>query len=198
MRGRRAAISALLSILLLALTVPAASAGAARTDFVGFVFPAGMFGTSCSDFGGIFVSAPLPGCVLDAGTTIVLRDGRALIRDEVVVDMALAAREQDDLLAANYNEPRRTGYNVETFNANFDATLSGPAWGSWEFYNFDNELMFRGTFTGSFANGAPTMRTNGVGVGAYAGQHVWLDVLPGEYVNVSGMFLEPGSVADAH
>jgi hypothetical protein len=199
MRRRSTAISALLSIFLLALTVPVASAGAVRTDFVGFVFPAGYLdaGASCPY---TWVAQPLPGCVVDPGTTTMLADKRALIRNEVFFDLAYGYHTLDDALnnQAQPNEPRRTGYNVETFNANFDATLSGPAWGSWEFYSFTNELMFRGTFTGRFTNGAASMRINGIGVGTYAGQHVWLDVLPGQYVNVAGTFLEPGSVADAH
>ncbi len=41
MRRRRTRISVLLSVLLLVLVVPTASAGAARTDFFGYVFPAG-------------------------------------------------------------------------------------------------------------------------------------------------------------
>ena len=199
MRRRPAAISALLSVLLLALTVPTAAAGAARTDFVGFVFPAGYLdaGASCPY---TWVAQPLPSCIVDFGTTTMLGGNRALIRNEVFFDLAYGYHTADEATTnpTQPTEPRRTGYHVETFNANLDATFSGPAWGSWEFYNFANELMFRGTFTGQFADGAATLHGNGLGVGDYAGQHVWFDVLPNTYVNVSGMFLEPGSGAGAH
>ena len=199
MRRRSAAISALLSIFLLALTVPVASAGAVRTDFVGFVFPAGYLdaGASCPY---TWVAQPLPACIVDPGTTTMLSGNRALIRNEVFFDLAYGYHTLDEALAnpTQPTEPRRTGYNIETFNANVDSTFSGSAWGSWEFYNFADELMFRGTFTATFTNGAASMRTNGIGVGDYAGQHVWLDVLPGQYVNVAGTFMEPGSGDGGH
>ena len=199
MRRRPAAISALLTVLLLTLTVPAASAGALRTDFVGFIFPAGYVGTgtSCPY---TWVAQPLPACIVDPGTTTMLDGNRALIRDEVFFDIAYAYHTTNEAVntPTQPTEPRRTGYHIETFNANLDATFSGPAWGSWKFYSFFDELMFQGTFTGRFSGGQASLHGNGVGVGEYAGQHVWFDVLPDQYVNVSGMFLEPGSVAGAH
>jgi hypothetical protein len=196
-RGVRRAV--VLAVLLLAMTVPSASAGATRTDFVGFVFPAGYLdgGASCP---GTYVSAPLPTCILDAGTTRSLGGGRTLIRNKLVVDISYAWRSLDDFrknpLAPN--EPRRTGYVVESFNANLDASLSGPAWGSWEFYSFeefyspDREPMFTGHFSGRLDEGKFTARFYGIGVDEFKKQHVWLDVVP-EYVNMSGQFLDPGS-----
>ena len=202
MRPRHATISVLLSILLLGLTIPTASAGAVRTEFAGFVFPAGMFdpevGASCVAAGGTYVTEPLPGCVLDPGTTRELGDGRLLIRDEVVRDSSYAWHSATDALSFLKwgqplpDEPRRTGYNVETFNANFDATMSGPVWGSWDFYSFGDELMFTGTFTGSFDKGKPTIRAVGIGVDAYKGQHVWMNVVD-QVVNMYGHFLTPGA-----
>ena len=195
MRPRHATISVLLSILLLGLTIPTASAGAVRTDFVGFVFPAGYpvptFPTTC---GGTYQEAP-PACILDPGTLKQLGDGRVLVRNEVVLDIALAYHTVKDATTPPQtpNEPRRTGYHVETFNANFDATMSGPVWGSWNFYSFGDELMFTGTFTGSFDKGKPTIHAVGIGQGTYKGQHVWMEVVPDSYVNMYGQFLDPGA-----
>ncbi len=209
MRRRTAAFSALLSVLLLVLTIPAASAGPARTEFAGFVFPAGMFdsvvglptGTSCTAMKGTYVATSPPACVLDPGTTKELGDGRTLIRNEVFLDQSLAwhtAAEALGYLGSGTPTPdelRRTGYNVETFNANFDATFSGTAWGSWAFYQVypGGDPIFTGTFTGSFDNGKGTLRAIGIGVGEYKGEHVWMDVFPSLDVNMTGVFRDAGS-----
>jgi hypothetical protein len=148
-------------------------------------------GTSCP---GDYVAAPLPSCTLDPGTTTTLGGGRTLIRNKLVMDISYAWHSVADI--ARYplapNEPRRTGYVLESFNANLDASLSGPVWGSWEFYSFDKKLMFTGHFSGRLDKGQFTTQGNGIGVDAFKSQHVWLDVVPG-YVNMSGQFLEPGS-----
>jgi hypothetical protein len=202
MRRRGFTLSVVLAALLLAMTVPAASAGATRTDFVGFVFPAGYLdgGASCVAAGGKPGNGLLPTCVLEEGTTRSLGGGRTLIRNELVMDISYAWHSLADIrdypLAPN--EPRRTGYVLEYFNANLDPSLSGPVWGSWEFYSFgdelwfDGELMFTGHFSGRLDEGQFTTRGNGIGVGDFENQHVWLDVVP-EYVNMSGQFLDPGS-----
>ena len=193
MRRRGVRLSVVLAVLLLAMAVPSASAGATRTDFVGFVFPAGYLdgGASCP---GTYVSAPLPTCILDEGTTTSLGGGRTLIRNKLVMDISYAWQSVADI--ASYplapNEPRRTGYVLEYFNANLDASLSGPVWGSWEFYSFDGKLMFTGHFSGRLDEGQFTTRGSGIGVDEFMNQHVWADVVPG-YVNMSGQFLEPGS-----
>jgi hypothetical protein len=192
MRRRSVTLSVVLAVLSLAMTVSAASAGATRTDFVGFVFPAGYLdeGASCPF---TYVSAPLPTCIMDPGTTTSLGGGRTLIRNERVMDISYAWHSLADIGNGLLpNEPRRTGYNLEYFNANLDASLSGPVWGSWEFYAFDGTLMFTGHFSGRLDRGQFTSQGNGIGVDEFMGQHVWLDVVPG-YVNMSGQFLDPGS-----
>jgi hypothetical protein len=196
MRHRRTRVSVLLAVLLLVLVVPTASAGATRTDFVGFVFPAGYpgTGTSCP---GIYVEAPLPSCTLDPGTTTSLGGGRTRFSNKLVMDISYAWLSLADIgtypLAPN--EPRRTGYVLELFNANLDASLSGPVWGSWEFYSFTGELMFTGHFSGRLDEGQFTTRGNGIGVGDFKTQHVWQDVVPAPpgFPNMSGQFLDPGS-----
>jgi hypothetical protein len=201
MRRRRLGSSVLLSALLLALTVPVASAGATRSAFVGFVFPAGYpgTGTSCEVFGGTFGDvggvAGLSGCVLDPGTTMALGGGRTLIRDVLIVDISYAWHSLADISVSLPNEPRRTGYNVESFNANLDASMSGPVWGSWSFYSLENELMFTGQISGRLDRGQFTVRGNGIGVDAFAGQHVWVSVVPAApgSPNMAGQFLDPTS-----
>jgi len=193
MRRRGVRLSVVLAVMLLAMTVPSASAGATRTDFVGFVFPAGYpdTGTSCP---GTYVETPLPSCTLDPGTTTSLGGGRTLIRNKLVMDISYAWHSLADYVSYPLapNEPRRTGYTLEYFNANLDASLSGPVWGSWEFYSFGGELMFTGHFSGRLDEGQFTTRGSGIGVDEFMNQHVWADVVPG-YVNMSGQFLEPGS-----
>jgi hypothetical protein len=193
MRRRGVRLSVVLAVLLLAMAVPSASAGATRTDFVGFVFPAGYPGTvtSCP---GTYPEAPLSSCTLHPGKTTTLGGGQTLIRNKLVMDISYAWRSVDDM-AGPPNEPRRTGYVLEYFNANLDASLSGPVWGSWEFYNFDKELMFTGHFSGRLDQGQFTTRANGIGVGDFMTQHVWQDVVPAPplYPNMSGQVLDPGS-----
>jgi len=196
MRRRGVTFSVVLAALLLAMTVPAASAGATRTNFFGFVFPAGYLdgGASCVANHGTYVKAPLPMCILDEGKTTSRGGGRTLIRNKLVLDISYAWHSVADI--ASYplapNEPRRTGYNYEYFNANLDSSLSGPVWGSWEFYSFDGKLMFTGHFSGWLDEGQFTTQGNGIGVDAFMDQHVWLDVVPG-YVNMSGQFRGTGS-----
>ncbi len=108
-----------------------------------------------------------------------------------MLDISYAWHSLDDM-GGLPNEPRRTGYVREYFNANLDSSLSGPVWGSWEFYSFGGELMFTGHFSGRLDEGQFTTRGNGIGVGDFENQHVWLDVVP-EYVNMSGQFRGPGS-----
>ena len=194
MRRRGVTLSVVLAALLLAMTVPDASAGATRTDFVGFVFPAGYpgTGTSCP---GTYVSAPLPTCILDPGTTASLGGGQTLIRNKLVMDISYAWHTLADISSGLPNEPRRTGYVLEYFNANLDSSLSGPVWGSWEFYSFGQEKMFTGHFSGRLDQGQFTTRGNGIGVDDFMTQHVWQDVVPAPpgFPNMSGQFLDPGS-----
>jgi hypothetical protein len=209
MRRRAVAISVVLSMLVLALAVPSAAlgrqggTGPERTDFVGFVFPAGYpyTGTVCQYPGtttpALYVESPLPTCILDRGTATMLAGGRTLIRDELVLDGSYAWHDLADLASQPTapNEPRRSGYNVESFNAIFDATLSGPAWGTWKFYDLMGRLIFVGAFAGSFDHGQPTMYSAGLGTGDYRGQSVWMSIFPAApgAVNMSGYFLSRNS-----
>ena len=158
------------------------------------MFPAGYpgTGTSCARD---YVSAPLPTCILDPGTTTSLGGGQTLIRNKLVMDISYAWHSLADISGGLPNEPRRTGYVLEYFNANLDSSLSGPVWGSWEFYSFGQEQMFTGHFSGRLDEGQFTTRGNGIGVDDFMTQHVWQDVVPAPpgFPNMSGQFLDPGA-----
>jgi hypothetical protein len=175
----------LLPVLFLGTAMPAASgtAGAEHTDFWGVYFPAGMDGTG-TECPYEWVDPAF--CVVDPGSWTTLPSGRIKIRDMVVFELALAWN--DDGV-----EPRKTGYDVVTANANLDDTLTGPTWGTWRLHSPDGVLMFTGRFTGSFANGIPAVHFVGEGVGGYEGQHMSGDIgrVPDPY-NMFGRIVEPG------
>ncbi len=113
----------------------------------------------------------------------------------LVADISYAWRSVAEIGTSAPNEPRRTGYVLLYFNANLDASLSGPVWASWEFYSFTHELMFTGHYSGRLDEGQFTTRGNGIGVDDFMNQHVWQEVVPAPpgFPNMSGQFLEPGS-----
>jgi hypothetical protein len=187
MRWPRATIALLTAVLLAAAAAPSVSARAAHDEFAGLYFPAGMPGTG-TDCPYTWVDPAF--CVIDPGTWTAPADGRLRIRDMRVFELALAWSADDPTQV----EPRKTGYDVVTANANLDATMSGPAWGTWMLYSFADELMFTGTFTGTFENGIPAVHFVGRGSGQYQGQHMWGDIgrVPNPY-NMFGQILETGS-----
>jgi hypothetical protein len=128
--------------------------------------------------------------VKDPGSWTALDDGRLRIRDMTLLEYAFAWDAPGGQV-----EPRKTGYDVVLASANLDASLSGPTWGSWMLYSFTDELMFTGTFTGSFENGIPAVHYVGQGTGTYEGQHTWGDIgrVPDPW-NMFGQYLEPSSL----
>lgn len=189
MRPRHATISVLLSILLLGLTIPTASAGAVLVNYSGNAFPAGWPGTptSCDPYE--FIRTPLPRCVIDMGTWTELGGGHLRIRDMQVYDVVVTYREGQTAL-----DPDGSGYEVVVLNANLDKALSGPAWGTWELYSFTGDPLFAGTYTGYYEKGVETARSVGRGVGSNAGQHIQAEVIeaPAGEPNLFGQILEPG------
>lgn len=189
----------LLPLLFVGLTMPspvaaakpADSPGAVHTDFEGLYFPAGYLddGAGCK---GIGVWMPPALCVTDPGSWTFLRSGRIRIRNMEVFELALAFEPGSDGLVV---EPRKTGYDIVVANANLDGTLSGPTWGTWSLYNnLSKELMFTGTFTGTFDHGVPAVHFVGRGAGAYEGQHMRGDVgRVADPFNMFGTIVEPGS-----
>ncbi len=184
---RHVAIAFLASVLLVGVTAPSVSARAVQTEFAGVYFPAGMpgTGTTCP-----YTWVAPAFCVVDPGSWTALADGRWRIRDMTVFELAFSWSADDPTQV----EPRKTGYDVVTANANLDATLSGPTWGTWMLYSFADELMFTGTFTGTFENGIPAVHFVGQGTGPYEGQHMWGDIgrVPDPY-NMFGHLLETGT-----
>jgi hypothetical protein len=161
-------------------------AGAVKTTFHGLYFPAGMAGTGSE--------CPVTWedpffCIMDRGTWTQLPGSRVQIRDMTVYELAFSWRDDGAV------EPRKTGYDVVVANANLDSSLTGPTWGTWNLYSFDDELMFTGTFTGAFENGIPAVHFVGQGTGAYEGQQMRGDIArsPDESGNnMYGWILEPG------
>jgi len=184
MRRPHVAIALVLWMLLVGLAAPTASARAAHDEFVGVYFPAGMPGTG-TDCPYTWVDPAF--CIIDSGTWVQFGDGRLRIRDMQVYELAFSWSAADPTQV----EPRKTGYDIVTANANLDATLSGPTWGTWMLYSFAHELMFSGTFTGTFANGIPAVHFVGRGTGPYEGQYMWGDI--GRVPNPHNMF---GQVLD--
>lgn len=176
-------VGVLSTVLMLAMVSPVAAKGIS-TDFVGLYFPAGMAGT---DTECPYTWMDPAFCIIDPGTTTELDSGLALIRDMQVYELAFAFDAEDTTVV----EPRKTGYDVVTVNADLDESLSGPTWGTWELYGLDDVLMFTGTFTGAFKEGVPAVHFHGQGVDQYVGQHMWGDIgrLPDPY-NMVGHILE--------
>ncbi|MCL1599131.1 MAG: hypothetical protein M3094_08110 [Actinomycetia bacterium] len=182
----------LLPVLVLGLVGPAAataakpadSPGAVHTDFEGLYFPAGLEGTG-TECPGEWMDPAL--CVTDQGSWTFLPSGRIRIRNMEVFELAFAWNEDGV-------EERKTGYDVVVANANLDGSFSGPTWGTWSLYNFNDELMFTGRFTGKFANGVPAVHFVGRGTGAYEGQHMSGDVgRVADPYNMFGTIVEPVS-----
>lgn len=198
MRYLRRMIMLLLPVLFLSLVAPSAvtaakpadSPGAVHTDFYGVYFPAGMPGTNTKcpyDWVDTLADQPFPACIKNQGSQTELPSGRIKIRDMTLFELAVASSEGKP-------EPRKTGYDIVVANANLDGTNSGPTWGPWSLYSFDDDPMFTGTFTGKFKNGIPAVHFVGVGTGIYEGQHMRGDVgrVPDPY-NMFGTIIEPGS-----
>ena len=185
---RRVIVMTALALLVLAAAAPATAAGAEHDDFFGLYFPAGMpgTGTTCP---GVWVDPFF--CVLDPldpTNLTVLPSGHIQIRDMELYELALSWNDQGV-------EARKTGYDIVVANANLDGTLTGPTWGTWNLYSFENELMFSGTFTGMFEDGIPAVHFVGRGTGDYEGQHMYGDI--GRVLNPYNMYgwiLEPGSL----
>ena len=173
MRRYRPQIAVLLSVLLLVLLVPSASAKVERTDYSAFQFPMGFPGTVGPPFyypvcPGTYVTPPIlpfPACVTEQGTVTHPGDGRWKIRD---------MGTRDGVMPTKGGLP---GYQVATLNANLDASGNGPAWGTFTTYTFANEPLFSGTFNGTFENARLGGHFVGKGLGANAGLHITGDIL---------------------
>jgi hypothetical protein len=168
MRRRRTRVSVLLSVLLLVLVVPTASAKVVRTDYSAFQFPAGWPGTvppypACP---GTYVSTPFPVCVIEQGTVTHPDGGRWTIRDMVNLEIVVST-----------SDPGRSGYQIATLNANLNASGTGPAWGTFTIYTFANEPAFSGTWNGTFENARLGGHYVGRGLGTNAGLHITGDHL---------------------
>jgi hypothetical protein len=182
---RKSIVVSMVALLVIGLAAPATADGAEHTDFYGMYFPAGLegTGTECPD---PYTWVDPAFCVVEQGDWDYLPSGRVKIRNMVVLELAMSWNESGV-------EPRKTGYDVVVANANLDESMSGPTWGTWNLYNPEDELMFRGTFTGKFLEGIPAVHFVGEGVGQYAGQKMRGDIgrVPDPF-NMFGTIVEPG------
>jgi hypothetical protein len=186
---RKTIVMAIVALMVLGLAAPAALAKAEHTDFYGLYFPAGMeeTGTKCP-----YTWVDPAFCVMDMGSWTELPSGRLRIRDMKIFELAFSYTVND--VGDEVVEPRKTGYDIVVANANLDETLSGPTWGTWNLYSFEDKLMFTGTFTGKFEDGIPAVHFVGQGTGSYEGQKMRGDVgrVPDPY-NMFGEIIEPGA-----
>jgi len=174
MRRSRVVMLFLLATLILGLVAPSAGAVAEHSRFHGLYFPAGMdgTGTDCPD-PYVWNEMP-PMCVMAPGTQTVLPDGRVLLHDIGLYELALAWKPDGAV------EPRKTGYDLVIADAILDDTFSGPTWGTWNLWSFgadladpaDDFLMFSGIFFGRFKDGIPGVHYFGAGTGAFDGEHM--------------------------
>jgi hypothetical protein len=182
MRRRRTRVSVLLSVLLLVLVVPTASAGVVRTDYSAFQFPMGYPGTDLLGYPGCpgtYVTTPFPACVIEQGTVRHPDGGRWTIRGMVLLQGVLPT-----------SDPGLAGYQASTLNANLDASGNGPAWGTFTTYAWSNEPLFSGTYNGTFENARLGGHFGGKGLGANAGLHITGDLLTADIPNVGNVIGE--------
>jgi hypothetical protein len=183
MRRCRTRVSVLLSVLLLVLLVPSASAGVVRTDYSAFQFPMGFPGTELLGYPPCpyaYATFPFPACVKDPGTVTHPGHGRWTIRDMVLLQGVLPT-----------SDPGLAGYQESTLNANLDASGNGPAWGTFTTYTwFASEPAYSGTYNGTFENARLGGHFVGKGLGAFAGQHLTGDLLTADIPNVGNVIGE--------
>lgn len=182
MHRRHAAVSALLSLVLLASIVPSAAAHVVRTDYSSFTFPAGWpnSGTTCPY---TWIATPITTCAVSLGTMERVGQDRWVVRDLVTFAYQIVT-----------SDPSLSGYQFATLNANLDATGNGPAQATWQSYLFTNEPTLTGTWTGKFEDGYLNAHFVGHGTGDYAGWHLTGDVLPYDTLvgNTIGEFKQTG------
>jgi hypothetical protein len=96
------------------------------------------------------------------GTTTVLPGGRVLVRDAGNVCQETSA------------DPRLSGTNTTTFNANLGADGTGPMWGTFSLATAGGGLWV-GTWHGRLTSAGPVYRAVGRGEGAHAGLLVFVE-----------------------
>jgi hypothetical protein len=94
------------------------------------------------------------------------------------------------------SDPRCSGLNTVTTNANWDAYGAGPSWGTFHVVLAEGSSDgWDGTWTGmSYADGSASIRVVGHGYGDLEGQHVFVNItFPGlfEPGTASGYILDP-------
>ena len=71
-------------------------------------------------------------------------------------------------------DPRVTGYNDITVNANWDSNFTGPMWGEFTFHS-DEGGTWKGTWNGMMTSDGSWYNAVGKGYGQYEGLKLWID-----------------------
>ena len=85
------------------------------------------------------------------------------------------------------DDPRQTGVNYITVNANWDANFTGPMWGVFTFQS-DEGGIFKGTWNGMMTADGSWYNAVGNGSGMYEGLKLWIDK---EIDQTTGRILNP-------
>lgn len=84
------------------------------------------------------------------------------------------------------SDPRLSGSNTIVMNANWDAQMLGPVWGTFHLHNAGG--VWDGTWEGMATTGGLRLHGTGTGSAGYEGLKFWLDGASGVY---SGHILDP-------
>jgi hypothetical protein len=168
MHRRSAALSILLSVLLLGSLASSATASVVRTDYTAFNFPAGFpnTGTTCP---GQWISTPIIACAVGGGSIEQMDNGRWVIRDLETMAVVIST-----------SDPGLSGFQLATLSANLNASGNGPARATWSGFSPTSELRFTGTVVGKFEAMRLDAHVVGLGVGPFAGMHLNAQFLPAD------------------
>jgi hypothetical protein len=103
-------------------------------------------------------------------------------------DGNIFVRGMELLCTEDATDPRMSGSNAVTLNANWHADPSammggtGPMWGTWQ------QEGWAGTWEGTMLAGGGVYHAQGNGTGIYDGLKVWLD---SDHEAISGRILDP-------
>ena len=84
-------------------------------------------------------------------------------------------------------DSRVVGHNYITINANWDATMHGPMWGTFTFES-DSGGTWSGTWNGKMTSQGSWYNAVGVGGGEFAGLKLWMDK---DFDQLTGRILDP-------
>lgn len=96
-------------------------------------------------------------------------------------------RGMEQMVRSECEDSRVDGYNYITVNANWDANMTGPMWGTFTFLS-DSGGTWKGTWNGMMTSQGSWYNAVGVGEGEFAGLKLWIDK---DLHQVTGRILNP-------